>query len=385
MRILSIVASLDPVRGGTQSGATNMVLATQMAGAENTFTAAGNRAARARAQQLTRPLRDAGVGVRMFPTFEWPEEAPDRWGLSVPQVRWFTSAVCEYDLVHIHGVWGFSLLAGLRAAVKNDVPVVVTPHESLTAYDIEVSSGSQLRRRQKLLLKEAYIRWATYFVLTSDLEAASSLPPALMQRRSVVHYPLAEVQPVPPRDVNADGQGAFRVGFLGRLHPKKNLNHLIEALPALGPGTRLVIAGDGPLMAEMRRLTETLAVAERVEWRGFVAKDERPEFFTSVDVLAMPSEFESFGMSAAEAMLQGLPVIVSERTGVAEIIRRAGGGLVASPDRGGLLASLLELRDASPDRRHALGQQGRAAILSEMSFSATGKALCAAYEKALML
>jgi hypothetical protein len=96
MKVLSIVSSLDPARGGTQAGATNMVLATQRAGVHNVLVAAGTPAARRRAHAFTAPLREEGVRVKQFASLPWPPEHPDRWGLSVPQMRWVARNVEEF-------------------------------------------------------------------------------------------------------------------------------------------------------------------------------------------------------------------------------------------------------------------------------------------------
>ena len=98
----------------------------------------------------------------------------------------------------------------------------------------------------------------------------------------------------------------------------------------------------------------------------------------------MPSVFESFGMSAAEAMLHAVPVLVTDRTGIAEVIGRRGGGVVSEPDPASVAAKVLEL-DRARDSLSAIGAAGQAAVLAELHADAIGPKLRDAYTEALEL
>ena len=107
-----------------------------------------------------------------------------------------------------------------------------------------------------------------------------------------------------------------RLGYLGRLHRKKNLEALLAGLAQV-PGASLRVAGDGDPNYEraLRTRAQTLGVASRVVWLGFLAdKDAIAAFFAEIDVLVMPSHYECFGMVAAESLAAGVPVVVSENT-----------------------------------------------------------------------
>ena len=383
MRVLSIISSLDPARGGTQSGATAMILASQRAGIANVVVAAGNRAGRRRAAAMATPLTEAGARVIQLETLPWPPEHPDRWGLSARQVRWVTRHAAEFDAVHVHGAWGVGLLAGLMSGARARTPVVVTPHESFTDFDIE-DSKTPFRRRQKLALKRVYLRLATLFVVTSELERDDSFDAPDLERVRVVPYPVETPAAGDPPSRSEPARPEFRIGFLGRVHPKKNLDQLIEVIADLPRHIRLLVAGDGPEADSLKRHARRIGAEKQVEWLGFVPPERRSEFLSSIDVLAMPSTFESFGMSAAESMLSRVPVIVSERTGIAELIRRHGGGKVIAADAAALAASILELeRDRSC--LVELGDQARLAILTELRADAIGQRLARAYDDAVAL
>jgi glycosyltransferase involved in cell wall biosynthesis len=381
LKVLSVVTSFDPERGGTQAAAANMIRATQRAGVDNTAVAAGAPEARRRARVLTDQLEADSVHVRQFATVSWPPEARDRWGLSHHEVRWILREASGFDLIHVHGAWGLTLLSALAAGRLRGVPVVVTPHESFTDFDIGATAKSS-RRHQKLLLKRLYLRWAALFVVTSELEASDSFADPAGDKVRVVHHPLVErADELPPLRSRAT-DGELRVGFLGRIHPKKNLDVLIEALASLPDHVRLLVAGDGPVAGPMRQLAHARGIEARTDWLGFVPPDQAPRFLAGIDVLAMPSAFESFGMSAAEAMLHGVPVIVSPKTGIAEVIRRHGGGVIVDADAASTAAAISGL-DRDRDSLEALATDGQAAVCTELTYARIGEALTRAYRDVL--
>ena len=90
-------------------------------------------------------------------------------------------------------------------------------------------------------------------------------------------------------------------------------------------------AGSERLTLDLRALVARLGVAQRVTWHGFIDASAKPAFFASVDVVVMPSKYECFGLVAAEAMCAGVPVVVSESTGVAPIVAKYRAGLMIEP------------------------------------------------------
>ena len=385
MRVLSVVSSLDPSRGGTQAATTNMVLASQGAGVENTIVCAGSADARGRSGALIEQLAGAGVKVHELPGLPVPGERVDRWGISPRQASWVMRHLDDVELLHVHGVWGVGLLAALAAGRRRRIPIVVSPYESFTDFDID-HSRSSARRRQKLFLKSFYLRWATLFIVTSELEGRDSFPESGQARVRVIPAP------VPTAGANhdaaaVDGRGdALRVGFIGRIDPKKNLDLLLDAIASLPVHVSLTVIGDGhgDLPDRLRQQSASLGLEERVEWAGFVSPDERGKALDQLDLVVLPSAFESFGMAAAEAMTHGVPVLVSRRTGIAEVVARQGGGVATEPDARAIAAALAEL-DAEPDTLAELGRQARAAAAVELTMAQAGAAMRQAYEDAVAL
>jgi len=125
-------------------------------------------------------------------------------------------------------------------------------------------------------------------------------------------------------------QTTLRIGFIGRFDSKKNLDLLVQALP---PNAQLHIAGAGTNEVRSTAITlaQTREVADRVIWYGFVCGERKERFFSQIDVLVMPSEFEAFGVAAAEAMARRLPVVVSRTSGLASLVMDYECGIVVEP------------------------------------------------------
>lgn len=380
IRVLRVAGGLDTTMGGPPESTVAACLATEREDARNTLLFATDEAGGHRARALLRRLAAAGVAVRGFPVMPRDSAIARRWGVSPALVRWLWSNA-SHDVIHVHGALGLVTTAALLIGRLRGIPVVVSPHESLTDYDLG-QSRTPVHRALKRGLRALYLRAASLLVFASRLEAEDSRGQSIGSvRKLVVPHPVVESVAREPCS-KPPGRRAFRIGFLGRLHPKKNLDRLIEALPALSPEVRLVVAGKGP-PAEHRRLesvAEVAGVSDRIEWRGWIEADEREEFFEQLDLLAMPSAYECFGMAGAEALARGIPVIASRTTGIAEIVARHGCGVVTTPRPTALAAAIGELA-TQPSGLEELRARAVKAAEAELSYHAFGSLLVSHYRQ----
>ena len=165
--------------------------------------------------------------------------------------------------------------------------------------------------------------------------------------------------------------GGRTVLAVGRLVPQKGFEHLIEAAALLErdePLERLVIAGAGPLRAELAERAESLGLAERVTLTGPVEPDRVRELMESADLFAMPSVVAPDGNRDAvpvvvlEALALELPVVASDEVGLPEVVRPEWGRLVAPGDAAALAAAIVELLALPLESRAELGAAGRAFV-----------------------
>jgi glycosyltransferase involved in cell wall biosynthesis len=355
--------------GGPQTTIVNAAIAERRAGLEPTIVFASDARSATSIAPVRARLDAAGVRTLLFPRARGlPRSAVSRWGVSRQMSVWLLRNAHRYDVVHIDYVWAWSTLIAAVAGARARRPVVMTAHESLTRFNIERRSGSdnskgRLRTWAKLYMRRLLMRYVDLAIMTSELEHADSSSPT--ERAVVIPYPVV----VDPPEVPATEPPfpPLVVGYIGRLHPKKNVEVLLRAVAELGASANVIICGDGDpaYRAELHRLAAELSLTARVEWRGHVDAAGRANLFAESHVVAMPSTYESFGMAAAEAMAAGVPVIVSRITGVAPVVEKYECGKIIEPgDVTALHEAIIDVASDASWRLNARASSLRAALLT---------------------
>jgi glycosyltransferase involved in cell wall biosynthesis len=168
------------------------------------------------------------------------------------------------------------------------------------------------------------------------------------------------------------GERANEILAVGRLAPVKNYGQLLEAwakLRSRHPSWRVVIYGVGPLLQPLREQAEALGIAGSVRFMGH--SSEMLPVYSRAQIFCHPAHFEGFGLSAAEALACGLPVVAfSDCSGVNEFVRDHSNGLLVDRARGAdALADALEALIVDQGLRAKL-RKGAVASVSQISFAA---------------
>jgi L-malate glycosyltransferase len=132
------------------------------------------------------------------------------------------------------------------------------------------------------------------------------------------------------------------IGVVGRLRWEKGHDILLDAMPEVIkviPDVMLLVVGDGPNRMSLELRAKSLGLASNIIWLGQMYHEEVLKLYTVMDVVVVPSRFEGFGLSAAEAMAAGCPVIASSVDGLAEVIQHEVTGLLFPADDTKKLAS----------------------------------------------
>lgn len=214
---------------------------------------------------------------------------------------------------------------------------------------------------------ERIVRWAVG--RSSRVIANSPATAATVERR----YPGCTVVVIPPGVVSSGLPktlgGSPMVGFVGTLAEHKGPDVLLEALAALPPNGGARIVGDGPQREMLQRRAAELGIADRVEFLGTVAPDALDGFYRSIDVLAVPSRREGFGLVAAEALASGTPIVVSDVGGLPTIPTDDCGSVVPSEDANALASAISKWLERRGDESVADACRKRAAIFDEVGLA----------------
>lgn len=230
----------------------------------------------------------------------------------------------DADVVHAHGLRAGAL------AVLSAPPVVVTLHNAVT--------GRIAAVLERLVARRATVVLAAGEDLVERARAVGA--------RDVRLAPVAAPDQLPTgRD---PGLGHPLVLAVGRLHPQKGYEVLLEALPLLGDAV-VAVAGDGPLAGELR------AAAPQVRWLG--RRDDVADLYAAADVVVLPSVWEARSLSAQEALRAGRPLVATAVGGLPELLRD-GAVLVPPGDAAALGAAVRRLLD-DPVEAAALADRGR--------------------------
>lgn len=149
-------------------------------------------------------------------------------------------------------------------------------------------------------------------------------------------------------------------GALGSLIPVKGHETLVRAFARIHdqvPGTRLVIAGDGPLLAELETLAQDLGAGDAVELRGRVS--DVPAFLGDIDILVHPSRQEGLPLAVLEAMSAGKAVIASDLPALRRVLDDGAAGVLVPPGDDAALSGAMR---ALVEDRTALGHLQTAAL-----------------------
>ena len=225
-----------------------------------------------------------------------------------------------FDVIHAHD-W-MTFLAGISAKAVSGKPLIVQVHS--TEYD---RSGENvdpfIYKIEKQGMEEAdcvvaVSNW------TKDI---------IVQRYHIDHEKVRVVHNgIIPKPVGSERSLPFpkfwshTVTFLGQITHQKGPFFFVEAAKQVltkFPDAHFVVAGSGDLLPDMIGLAASFGIASHFHFTGFLANKEVERLWSTSDVYVMPSVSEPFGIAPLEAIQGGVPVIISNQSGVAEVMPHA--------------------------------------------------------------
>lgn len=250
--------------------------------------------------------------MKRHPLLSWPMPGDPMQRLVVPNVfriaRGYKALDPHIVIAVTPGPFG---LLGLYHAWRSGAAFITAFHTDFEhlarIYWNRVSRifvNGYLRSANKVLCRRSAAVLINNSNLRKDVEALGARSVEVMGtplQRSFLQTP---IQAPPPR--------VTRICFAGRLAPEKNIHRVIEAARAL-PAIEFVIGGDGPLRRELEAAARGL---DNVRFTGWLAREELIDLLDRSSLLLLPSQVETFGSVALEAMARGRPALVSANAGI---------------------------------------------------------------------
>jgi glycosyltransferase involved in cell wall biosynthesis len=375
VRVLHVIPSVSPIYGGPSAAIRNETSALAAQGVEvdvATTTANGRSELNV---PLGVPVWEGGVRHLFF-----RRQEPRGWMFSLPLTRWLHAHAADYDLLHVHYIFTYPTLAACWAARRAGRAYVLKTCGNLQPWGLARKSWK--KRPYYALLERRNLAAAAALHATSALEARCLSRRGFAAKAHVIH-PLA-VAPRPAPSRRREPGAPLRLLMLSRLHPVKAIPVLLRALALLRrqdlrPLLNIAGQGEAAYVVQLRRQVAELGLPGQVRFSGFVQGEAKHEAVAEADVFVLPSYSENFGLGAAEAMAAGLPVIVSDGVGLAELVRRAGAGVVVPAGAPGPLARAIR-QLSEPAFRERAGCAALELAAREFSHERLGRQLVALYE-----
>lgn len=189
--------------------------------------------------------------------------------------------------------------------------------------------------------------------------------------------PHKQAEPVPRETLDTPPDAPLIVA-LGRLHPKKAFDVLLQAIVQI-PNAWLWLAGDGPLRDELARLSHMLGLDNRVRLLGW--RDDREALLAAADVVVMPSRYEPFGTVMIEAWAAHKPLVVAAAAGPLGLVRDGEDGLLVPLDDPPELADAIRRILQDPALAQSLADAGHAAWKEKFTEAAVVRQYLEIYER----
>ena len=238
----------------------------------------------------------------------------------------------NFDVIHAHD-W---LVAYAAKTLKNsyNIPIVSTIHAT------EAGRNSGIHDEQQRYINDT--EWMLTYE-SAEVIVNSNYMKGELQR--LFGLPYEKINVVPngvnlslfngiERDYNFRRRYALDnekiILFIGRLVYEKGVQHLISAMPKILNGyhdTKLVIAGKGGMMDELKAQVNAMGIGQKVCFAGYLNGKDVQQMYKSADISVFPSTYEPFGIVALEAMLSENPVVVSDIGGLNEIVQHRENGM----------------------------------------------------------
>lgn len=293
----------------------------------------------------------------------------------------------RYDIVHAHSSKA-GFLARL-AAICTDIPAVVyAPHCFSFHYVSSKTTAAFYRLLERLASKTG-----NHLLCVSEGEARSALQNRLVSAEKVHVIPntidlaekritrtLEEVR----RDLGID-PSALVVGTVAQFRPQKGLENLLKLIPSVlrhVPNTIFVFVGDGPLVARIRTLAETLGVEPSIRLVGH--QENVWDFYQIMDMFALTSLWEGMPYVLLEASAMGLPLVATDVPGNKELIAHGRNGYLSKPeDQVTMALSIVNLLQ-NADLRHRMGQESSKMLRERLSIDEWTREYSRLYQKLLL-
>jgi len=388
MKILSIIASANPIGGGPIEGVRRLSLCFR----QNRFEH----------EIVTLDLPDApflkefdipvhALGHHVLQSHHWRKKIPFlRYGYTPKLIPWLKENLKNYDLAIVNGLWNYASFGAAQVLSRSKTPYLVFSHGMLDPWFRQTYPKKHLFKQLFWLLGEGrLIHNAQSLLFTTEDEKILARGQfwGYDYKEKVVGYGTADVTGDPNAQIAAFYQAYPHLRhrrfllYLSRIHPKKGADLLIPAfakIAASHPDLDLMIAGPHfetwtddilkPLVAES-------GLEDRIFWPGMLSGEIKWGAFRAAEAFVLPSHQENFGIVVAEALACETPVLITDKVNIWHEVKAEGCGLVEADHQNGINRLLQAWLTLTPEERLQMKAACRPCFLRHFNIDTTSQNL----------
>ena len=314
-----------------------------------------------------------------------------RYKFSLDLLNWLWQNANRYDIAHIHALFSPVSTSAATCCRWRNLPYLMRPLGTLDPADLQ--KKKQVKQLYAALLEKPNLAGAAAIHFTSKQESEVSerfgtdtpdvviplgvTPPALIARTAAQAAIRQQFNIPPERPI---------VLFMSRIDPKKGFDLLLPALEKLHAQEQpfhFLLCGANPqdrdYEANIRQQIASSAWAEQATISGFVSGDLKTQIISAADVFVLPSYYENFGIAVAEAMVAGIPVVISDQVHIWPAIEASTAGWVVPTEVEALVGALSEALSGEAERGRR-GENARDCAIANYSWGAIAQKVASTYQ-----
>lgn len=311
----------------------------------------------------------------------WAEFSPELY-------IWLKQHGEEYDVIHIHGVWHFAGIAPYLAGIKT--AKCVTTHGLLDRWPLR--QGYWKKKLFGLLFQKRILK-QTELIQINNLDEKDDLLRFLgYQHPNVAIIPngmnLSNFENMPAKGVFRKQFGLPLdkkvILFLSRINIKKGLDLLLPAFKEITTkrdDCLLIIAGpDDGYLSETQQFIEKNNLQERIKLVGMLMGDAKLAAFADADIFALPSHSEGFSIATLEALISGIPSLLSDRVGFGDAIRETKAAHIVELNTNSIIEGINQMLD-KPEYSQQLAENGKSLVKTKYNIEIVAAQLLNEFKK----
>lgn len=380
MRILHVIATLDPAAGGPIEGV-------------RTLFGYKNEGYEGEAVTFDAPDAPYLQGLP-FPVYPLGPRT-STYGYNAKLLPWLRENRHRYDGVIVNGLWQYTGLATMRA-MRGHKPYMVFSHGMLDPY---FKRRFPLKHLKKVLYWYPIEYWVVrnayriLFTTISEEKLAEESFALWKWKSQVVPYGIRAPQTDPGADIASflrvvpAVEGKRFLIYLSRIHHKKGCDLLVEAFASVAasdPDLHLVMAGPDETgwIPELQKIVDNAGLTNRVHWPGILRGSEKWGAFRAAEAFILPSHQENFGIAVAEALGAAKPVLLSDKVNIGDMIRDEGCALIEPDTLEGTRLLLERWIALSAEEKQRMSNAAAECFRTRFNMLETAQAIMALFQQA---